>query len=533
MGKYFNITGVCIPDLHYMVNIDGRLAEIKRMVDRGDYFVINRGRQYGKTTTLHSLRQALTSDYFVLMLSFEAITEKVFENENTFCRRFLLMLHTTFQHEELGGIPLYIREECEKLIDTGESGLDFWVLDEFITRLCKESGKPVVLMIDEVDSAGNHQVFLSFLALLRKKFLERSTLVTFQSVILAGVYDIKNLKLKIRKDDERHYNSPWNIAAKFNVDMRFSADGIAGMLEEYEKKNQTGMLTNEISGLIRDYTSGYPVLVSMICKIMDEDIPGSELFPDLCSAWTKEGFFEAIRLLVNDTNLLFDDMIKKILEYPELYTMLHDILFLNQKYSFNINTFEINLGFMFGFIDKNSKNNAVVIANRIFEMMLNMFFLSEAEFKKTTDLTRLKNINQFTKNGYLNMDLVIKKFAEYYTEVYRDNDQSFLEKNGCKIFLMHLKQIINGTGNYYREAQTFDNTQMDIVVDYMGKQHVIELKIWRGAAYHEDGESQICHYLDKLKLDKGYMLIFNYNKGKTTGTKLKDVNGKIISETMI
>jgi hypothetical protein len=47
--RYFNTEGVCIPQLHYMVRLDDRLKEIKRLfVDRGKYFVINRGRQYGK-----------------------------------------------------------------------------------------------------------------------------------------------------------------------------------------------------------------------------------------------------------------------------------------------------------------------------------------------------------------------------------------------------------------------------------------------------------------------------------------------------
>ena len=42
---------------------------------------------------------------------------------------------------------------------------------------------------------------------------------TFHSVILAGVYDIKNLKLKMRPEETHQYNSPWNIAAKFDVSM--------------------------------------------------------------------------------------------------------------------------------------------------------------------------------------------------------------------------------------------------------------------------------------------------------------------------
>ena len=55
MGRFFNVNGDCKPGRHYMVDIHPKLDEIKRMVDRGDYFTINRARQYGKTTTLRAL----------------------------------------------------------------------------------------------------------------------------------------------------------------------------------------------------------------------------------------------------------------------------------------------------------------------------------------------------------------------------------------------------------------------------------------------------------------------------------------------
>ena len=55
--------------------------------------------------------------------------------------------------------------------------------------------------------------------------------------------------------------------------------------------------------------------------------------------------------------------------------------------------------------------------------------------------------------------------------------------------------IINGTGNYYIEAQTRDQTRTDIIVDYLGKQYVIELKIWRGDEYNKRGEKQMAEYL--------------------------------------
>ena len=64
--RRFNVTGVCIPEEDYMVDIGGKLAQIKAMVDRGDYFTINRARQYGKTTTLFLLEKMLQEDYIVV-----------------------------------------------------------------------------------------------------------------------------------------------------------------------------------------------------------------------------------------------------------------------------------------------------------------------------------------------------------------------------------------------------------------------------------------------------------------------------------
>lgn len=54
MSRTFNITADCKPSLHYMVDISDRLEQIKKMIDDGKYFTINRARQYGKTTTLRA-----------------------------------------------------------------------------------------------------------------------------------------------------------------------------------------------------------------------------------------------------------------------------------------------------------------------------------------------------------------------------------------------------------------------------------------------------------------------------------------------
>lgn len=83
------------------------------------------------------------------------------------------------------------------------------------------------------------------------------------------------------------------------------------MLEEYEADTGTGMDISAMAGLIYDYTSGYPFLVSRICKLMDERILGQEGYPDQASVWTKAGFLEAVKLLVMEKNALFESLVGK------------------------------------------------------------------------------------------------------------------------------------------------------------------------------------------------------------------------------
>ncbi len=69
--------------------------------------------------------------------------------------------------------------------------------------------------------------------MLREKYLlaEDNEDKTFHSIILAGVHDIKNLKIKIREEnDSVKYNSPWNIAADYEVSMELSPAPIRSML---------------------------------------------------------------------------------------------------------------------------------------------------------------------------------------------------------------------------------------------------------------------------------------------------------------
>ena len=232
MAKKFCTTGTCIPEKNYMVDLSNRIQQIiNQYIESGQYFTINRARQYGKTTLLYLLEKELRKqDYLVLSLSFKAADE-YFESLGSLAE----------------GLSLDI-EECLREQNVDEKVLEEWnhsISERFpmrslgtkISNLCRKCGKKVVLMIDEVDKSSDNQIFLSFLGLLREKYLkcQQGKDVTFHSVILAGVYDIKTLKLKLHPQEESKYNSLWNIADNNQMYMKVSSDQnqfiVSGMLQ--------------------------------------------------------------------------------------------------------------------------------------------------------------------------------------------------------------------------------------------------------------------------------------------------------------
>lgn len=527
MPKRFCITGTCIPDKNYMVDIGDRIDMIIHdYIERGQYFTINRARQFGKTTTLYMLEQRLKEQYLVISLSFEAADE-YFASLGTLAEGLVMDVSECLREQNV----------AENIISEWDEPLSekfpMRSLGIKITNLCKNCDKRVVLMIDEVDKSSDNQIFLSFLGLLREKYLKyrHGKDVTFHSVILAGVYDVKSLKVKLHPQDETKYNSPWNIAVDFMIDMSFNVDDIKSMLLEYENEHNTGMNIFEISSILFDYTSGYPYLVSRICQLIDERVAVNSGKRNEREAWTKEGVLQAVKILLKEPNTLFDDMTKKLLDHHTLKDMLQKILFDGVDFPFKRENPIINLGVTFGFLK--DKNGIVAVSNRIFETQLYDTFLSEMAINEKLYIDAVADRNQFIASDMLQMDLVMRKFFEYFEEIYTDNDYKFVEENGRKLFLLFLKPIINGTGNYYIEARTRNNRRTDIIVDYKGRRFIIELKIWHGDEYNSRGEKQLFDYLEYYKQDKGYLLSFNFNKNKKTGINELDYRGKKILEVVV
>jgi hypothetical protein len=505
-----------------MVDITKRLDDIVNRVADGEYITINRGRQYGKTTTLYHLAERLKNDYVVFSISFEALSKNVFETNESMVYAFADLLKSAINSGEVKNADDIVKDDIYAVVDSVQDyKMIPKILSDLIVRINANTSKPIVVFIDEVDNASNYESFIELLRMLRNKYLKRKTVPTFKSVILASVFDIKNLKLKVRPDSDHQYNSPWNIAVPFKADMSFHEDCIAQMLQEYENDHQTGMNISEISQLIFDYSSGYPFFVSKLCQLIDEE----------AFEWDKDGFLKAVKILLDEKNTFFDDLAKKLDDFPKMKELFKDILYNGYEQSFNTYYKHIEIAAMFNYIK--NVNGKVQIFNRILETwMYNLFYTEEQAGSRLYDKGSIEK-SQFVEDGKLLMDKILERFAVHFNDIYGGNDIEFKEEEGRRFFMLYIRPIINGTGNYYIEAETRDRSRTDMIIDYLGTQYVIEMKIWRGDAYNTCGEKQLTEYLDFYHVNKGYMLSFNFNKSKVSGSKTMQFGDKEIFEVVV
>ena len=521
MAKEFNTEVTCDPKLHYMVDTTNKMKVFERLIDRKKYFTINRARQFGKSTSLKWIYTHLNGEYLVVSLSFEDTEDSDWESPSTFYHFFCRYMVKAFQSDALTKDETNAKfwEDAQNFEKPGIKDLS-----DKITDFCQSVQKKVIILIDEVDKSLNNQLFLNFLSMLRKKYIDRDKQgdnSTFWSVVLAGVYDIKSMKVKIRPEEEHKYNSPWNVAADYKLDMTFNPQEISTMLADYESENHIGFDIKEISQEIYKYTSGYPVLVSGVCKEIDENLDRN---------WTKDGVQEAAKNIIAKKTNLSDSMINNLAQFPKLKAFIRAVLMENYSIPLDVNNPTMDFANMFSIIKAN-KDGRVEIHNLIFQQILINHFISESNLNMLVPDSGMRPY--LTKQGDLNMPLIINRFKDLMSK--KTDKAEFFEREGRFMFICFLKPIINGTGFYYSEPENDDGSRMDLVVTYNRKEYVIELKIWHGTEYELSGRDQLSEYLETRNLAEGYLVTFSFLKEKTAQAKPEWIehNGKRIYEAVI
>lgn len=518
MAKEFNVTGTCYPAMHYMADISAKLGHILEMVEKGRYFTINRPRQYGKTTMLATLNDALSSSsaYSPIRMNFQGIDSKWHETDAAFAQMVVSQMKTILEYQD---------KQLFEVVQEKEADLDGMDgLSRLITHLAHRSRKKLVLLIDEVDASSNYWPFLRFLGMLRSKYLDRFSPqhATFHSVVLAGVHDVKSLKSRIRpgEDNTGQYNSPWNIAADFKVTMSFLPEEIVPMLEDFAQEQHVQLNAPHLAGRLYYYTSGYPFLVSKLCKIMAEDILPAKTEKVL----TEADLEQAVQQLLREDNTNFESLIKNLENNPELYNLAFQVIINGLNVGYNPDNPVIQQGLLYGVFKRNGN---LRIHNWVYEQRLYNYMASKIETGSMNDSPGTENLYTTPDGQGLDLERALLRFQQYLREQHSKRDEHFLERHWRLVFLAFLKPIINGKGHDFKEAQISEEKRLDVVVTYNHHKYIVELKRWYGEQAHQRGLLQLADYLQRQGMDEGYLLIFDPRRqGDVPAHGWQEVEGK-------
>jgi hypothetical protein len=488
--REFNITGSIIPEEHYYVDLKPALKSLMALVEKKKYFVINRPRQFGKTTTLNFLAQRLQAggEYAPALISFESFTQRANITETKFYRKIAKRMAEELSHLAPEAL------NAETPVPAVEDSDDFF---DWLREICKS--RKLVLLIDEIDAAPEI-VVVSFLAGLREMYLQRSRNrgPAPHAVILAGVHDIKSLKARYRDETLAIGSaSPFNIA----IDYAISAFSLEDIRQYYlQHTAATGQeFDDKVFSRVHEMTNGHPWLVSTLAKLLVEN-----LVPNRKQKIRLEHVERAVQTLLAMPNPNFDSLFKNA-RNVDLFPIVLDLL-TGRRRDYNILAKNVSLGVKYGIFA--GKDEQLILANPIYAQALYKHFKEDLEGVGLNDLVASQRSPE--RNGRLDFRVVLDKFQAFIKAkgASISKGKNFREATGQLLLLSYLDLLVNGKGWTFKELQSGEG-RIDVVCCYGRQKEIVELKLWYGQRRYAAGLSQLARYLDREDLDHGYLFVFD------------------------
>ena len=256
--RYFTREGPVVPQEHYLIppleRVD--LDEILTLVRRMKYFVVHAPRQTGKTSTLLALADHLNRSgrYRCLYVNFkpgQAAGEDVESAMRTLLTELGTRARTALQDTFVDSVRSELLEECGPHAALGEA----------LLRWSERSPKPLVLMIDEIDTLIG-ATLISVLRQLRSEYDLRPRNFP-QSVILCGVRDMRDYRIKTGSGEVVYGGSAFNIKAESLRLADFTEKEVRSLLGQHVA--ETGQqFPEEALAAFWDWTRGQPWLVNAL-----------------------------------------------------------------------------------------------------------------------------------------------------------------------------------------------------------------------------------------------------------------------------
>ena len=258
--RFFNTEGPVRPDDHYTIPplARGNRDEILSLIQAKRYFVLHAPRQTGKTSALIALRDLLNRGEAGNFRCVEVNVEVGQVARDDTARGLRSILSSLAASARLLGDE-FPKRAWPRIFD--QSGPDD-ALKDLLIEWCLENPVPLVLLVDEIDSLVG-DTLLSVLRQLRAGYTQRPRGFP-QSIVLCGVRDIRDYRIRSSTGEVIAGGSPFNVAAKSLRLGDFTEAETNALMTQHEE--ETGQrFTCAARDAVWQQTQGQPWLVNALC----------------------------------------------------------------------------------------------------------------------------------------------------------------------------------------------------------------------------------------------------------------------------
>ncbi|MEW6709019.1 MAG: AAA family ATPase [Candidatus Riflebacteria bacterium] len=491
MSRFFNTTGPCNPERHYILPAHERLvgARLDRYIKNQLYWVLHAPRQTGKTTFLQSwMRQINSSGEGIACYvsvercqGFPAAEDAI----PAVCRAIV-----EFAGKEL--LPEFVPEY--QAMEPGSQ------LSAMLTAWSAQVAPlPLIILFDEVDTLQD-QAMISFLRQLRSGFAARSIGKFPVSVALVGMRDLRDYLIQSKDGVALNPGSPFNIKESSATLSNFSMNDVERLLAQHTTETGQKFMPDAVK-LVYDLTRGQPWLVNALGKKCAWELVPEETRQTV----TVDHIMQAKELLIRERAVHLDSLAERLKD-PRVKRIVEAILVGKNDPTIGRANRDVELCLDLGLI---TWENSLRIANPIYQEIIPRILSQNVQDNVPEPEWRWQK-----DDGSLDYAALFTEFQAFWR---RNSDaweskMEYVEAFPHLLVMAFLQRVINGGGRIEREYAA-GRGRVDLAVEWHGIWAVIEIKLVHPQdsleTTIEEGLKQTARYRDTVAAQESWLIVFD------------------------
>ena len=493
--RFFNTTGPCNPDDHYMLPPEDRLvgAQLHRYIDDKLYWVLHAPRQTGKTTFLQSWMREINAGEMAVSCYVSVETcQGIAEPE----RAMPAICNAIKNYADAFGVPIP-REDTIDPLSSLQNILINW------SKIV--AAKPLIVLFDEVDVLEG-ETLISFLRQLRGGFASRGIGAFPVSIALVGMRDLKDYITASKGGITPNPGSPFNIKADSAVLTNFQKADIDHLFAQRTAENGQ-QITQEALDYVYDQSRGQPWIVNSLFMRATMRVQEQESTETVTLAHIETARQQMI--LARETHL---DALAVRLKEPGIRGIIEPILIGKSDPALaDSDSFRLCLDLGLVALERGTP----AIANPIYREVIARHLTYGQQLAIPEPAWQWEN-----PDGSLDMNRMLKEFQKFWrrhADIWEPKSD-YTEAFPHLLLMAFLQRVLNGGGRIEREYAA-GRGRMDLGIEYNGHWYIIEIKLVHyydsPEEVREEGLEQIRNYRDKLSPGAPAWLVIFDRRPKT------------------